>query len=107
MPDHHLVGSDPPRLAGGASIPAGAFGRIDAETLQVNPIGRYPERFHRVALAARLDEDAVGLVQQPAQVRRGVLPAGAVAGVVEIAQVQERCEEEWNSTTAGQPQRRR
>ena len=57
-------------------------------------LGRTPSADHRVAFAARLHEHAVGLPQQPAQVRRGVLPAGAVVRVGRVAEVQERREEE-------------
>jgi hypothetical protein len=105
VPDHHLFGRDPPGVARERAIAAGALGRFNAESLKVNAVGANAERFHHRALALGLDEDAVGLPQEPGEVRSGVLPERAVARVVGIAPVKERRDEEQYAASACQTQR--
>jgi len=87
------------RLMRGSSLSSRAFARIDAEALQHDAVRVHSEVADGVAFQFRLHEDAVGLMQQPSQVRGGVLLAGAF-----IPQVQERREEERHPAATGEPQ---
>ena len=105
VPDRDFARRNSPRSPCGFAVPTRrAFARLDSQALSTTRLGRNAERDGGIAFGPRLNEHAIGLVQQPAEVRLGVLPACGVVRVGRVAQVQERREQERHAAPAGEPQ---
>jgi hypothetical protein len=96
MADNHFIPANSPDRACRVTIPAGTLGGFDTQTLHVHALWPNAQSTHGFAFDPSLHKDSIGLNQEPAEVRRGVLPACMILRIIRIAQMEERRKKEWH-----------